>query len=275
MGASLIVLLAILFLAGACSRQNTQPSSGRGTKASGPRVRAKVLTYHVEVPSRKLAARMKIAIHGDLARSGEEIDRWRLINTRQQTVTFVDTIGKTWRVEPFQTLVAQRRALMQKPMTSNVPQAALKRTGKTAEYGGVRTEEYLIQLGGYRRSLAIGSISGVPANLFPLFVASESMEDERAGVMAGVFPQLLSFKGFPVHDRSELPYGKGMLIIDKRLLSVTDEEVPAAWFEIPKEFEQTGVKAPAAGRPGASSPRSGQGVPAAGSRSSATTRKSP
>ena len=238
-----------------------------------PQVRATVITVQTNLQPANRTLRHLIVVADGRARSLNELDRWRLIDLNAQTVTFVDDIAKSYRIEPLASIVEKRRAAMTPAPPEGVPNAQLVSTGVRRQVLNVVASQLVIQAGAYRRELWIASSRGVPENLFATMYASEPLRSSFAPMMRNVDAALSNLRGFPFADHSELPYGKSKMIIDRNVVAIEERNVPASWLNVSRAYKE--VKAPAAGRPPASSPPPSQRTPAAESQSSATSQRTP
>ena len=201
-----------------------------------PQIAATVLTIQTNLQPQNKSFTHSIVIANGHARSGDEVDRWRLFDVDNKRVTFVDDISKTFYVED------------SGPPLSGQPRAAvLQPTGAKKVIQGVEASQYLTRLGGYQRELWIGSPAQIPPQLFGMIDAS--------------FAKL---PGFPLVDHAELPYGNTRLLVDRSVVKIEQKNVPQSWISVPSDYKE--VTAPAASRPPASSRPPGQSTPTAGSR---------
>lgn len=177
------------------------PVQQRGV-AAAPQVRATVITIRTTVEPAKQTTTHTIAIRGDLARSTDELDVWRLFDVKKGTVTIVDEIAKTVRTEP---VAAQR--------------VTLAATGRKRPLLGVEAEESLIQTGAYRRELWIAKHPAIPDRLYSMLQP------------IGAPP------GFPMLDRTEMPYGKASKFsVERMVVAIGEKDVPQAMFEVPRRY---------------------------------------
>ena len=259
-------------LAAACRKPVQQPQA-RPTANAEPQVRATVVTVQTTLQPAKKTLTHQIVIAGERVRSMDDIDRWRLIDLRQNTVTFVDDITRSYRTESLAALVNKRRQAMAEEAPRGVRPAEFISTGAQRVMQNVPTSQSVIRAGGYQRQLWMANHPALPANLFSVLYASEPIRSRYAPVLKNVDAALINLRGFPFVDHAELPYGKAKLVIDRTVTSIEQRDIPAKWLNVNPRY--TEVKEPAAGRPPASSPRPNQKTPAAESRSSATAQRTP
>lgn len=218
-----------------------------------PQVRATVITIRTIVQPSNETSVHTIVIGKEVARSTNEVQRWRLFDFKKNRVLFLDDVDRTYRRETVQSLIARHP---EKPRAELVP------TPERRSILGVTAVKTLIQIGGYQRELWIGEHPAIPPQLFAMMEASEG----RPSLLTAV-------RGFPLADHSELPYGTEKFVADRAVVSVVSRDVPASILQIPRGYRD--VTAPAAGRPPASSPPRDQTTPAAESPPSATDRTAP
>jgi hypothetical protein len=225
-------------------------------RAAVPRIEARVLVVNtVELPKKRGFEWLVVVTPDQLVRFGDECDRFRIFDMKNRTVTFVDTIAKTWKRASFESLVADRRKLLSTPMPAEITPATYAATANLARFSGIVARQHLLTLGGYRRELWMPSTSIAPEGLFAIAFATEPIAETYAGVMDEAFDDLMQLRGFPVLDRSEMPFNGQQYVVERRIVSVGVRSVPAAWFQIPPDYTDLTPrpKAPAVGRPAASS----------------------
>lgn len=222
-----------------------------------PQVRATVVSVQTRTTPENKTRAYPIVIAGDRARSMNEVDRWRLIDLKQNNVTFVDDIAKTYRTMAIRTLIEKR--------PRNVL-ARLTVAGATRSIQGVTARQWNASLHAYRRELWIGEHPSVPSNLYAVLEAADD-------VPAPVDEAIISMRGFPLAEHAELPYGKSKMVLDREVVKIEQRDVPQSWLNVPSKYKD--VTTPAAGRPPVSSPPPSPGTPAAGSPPSSTTQKTP
>jgi hypothetical protein len=233
--------LVALIAAAACSKPIARLPQRAINAALEPTVPATVITIRTSLQPQNRAITHSIVIANNRARSDNDLDRWRLFNLEDNTITYVDDLAKTYYTLPF---------------TPGQPGAAVIHTGAKRVLQGVETSQFLIRAGAYQRELWIGAPNNVPQQLF--------------GMMNAEFAQI---RGFPLIDHAELPYGKSKLVVDNAVVKIEQKNVPLSLLNVRSEY--TGVKAPGESRPPASSPPRGRNTPEAGSRSFSTSQTAP
>ena len=176
-------------------------------------------------PSNKKIAH-SLVIAGGRARSGDELDQWRLFDLKANNVTYVDAIARTYRTEPIAALVQRHRASLAAAMPDYIPRAQVVSSG-----GRV-----VIRAGGYARQLTIQQHPLIPPNLYSWMVASDPSASPYAPMMKSVDEALLNVRGFPFADHAELALDGKKLAVDRNVVKVEQKNVDAEWLQIPKGF---------------------------------------
>ncbi|HVT43884.1 MAG TPA: hypothetical protein VMT00_05790 [Thermoanaerobaculia bacterium] len=204
--------------------------------AEGPKVRAKVLTIRTTIHPEGKALLHQAVFAGDVIRLGSEVDHRRLFNVREQTVTFVDDIEKTYRTVRLADLVRERQQTLAAPMPVAVAPAQFVDSGTVGEISGFAVRRYVLRLGSYHRELWLSQDEIVPEAFFPLMISSEPISEPFAGVMGDAFRELIQLRGYPVLDQSRMKFGDQTLQIERKLEKVEEKMIPAAWVQVPREY---------------------------------------
>jgi hypothetical protein len=214
-----------------------QPAKQVAKPSAQPQVRATVVTIQTKIEPGNKSFTTVLVIAGDLARSLDELDHWRLYDTKKNSVTFVDEIAKTSHTESFAALSAARRAADAKPLPDSLPRAELAITSNHRSLQNADAKLSVIRLGGYQRQLWIAQHPLIPTGLFAMMIASRPQLTEAEGVMRAADDALLDVRGFPLADHAELPYGKGRMIVDREVEKIEQKNVPLSLFSIPSASE--------------------------------------
>jgi hypothetical protein len=263
--------VGLLVLALACKPVKMPPRLA----APEPKVRAIVVTIRTNVDPPKKTFVHSLVIAGNRARSGDEVDAWRLFDLDKQQVTYVNDVTKTYRTESLAALLRRRAEVMSQPLAPEIPTAQFAVTGAKRVINGVEASQSVIRSGGYVRELWIGEHPQIPPGLFAMMNASVPASSPIAPMMRQADAALISVRGFPLVDRSELPMGDRRIVVEHSVIKVEQRDIPASWLNVRSSYKDETVKAPAARPPSSSSPPPGQTTPATGSQSSATTRTTP
>jgi hypothetical protein len=232
---------AILFLV-ACAPSAPPPAQS----SNEPKIHATVVTIQTTIqPANKTFTHTHF-IANNRARSGDEVDEWRLIDFAGKRVTFVDDLMKTYRSESFEDVVALRKAGMARSVPDGMPRAQFSVTGAQKTLQGVVARQLIIRLGAYQRELWIASHPLIPEGLFAMLQASDPASSPLAGVMRGVDEALLDVKGFPIADHAELPYENQKMVVDNTVVKIEQRDVPASWLNVSTAYKA--LKPPPAGK---------------------------
>jgi len=239
----LTLTIAALLLAIGC-----QKSTSRAPRPSGePAVRATVATIRTTVQPANKTYVHALMVANDLARSGDEVDQWRLFDLKKQQVTFIDDVAKTYRVASLAAVTKEHRDAYGKQPAPELPLATWTATGAKKTVNGFEATQAIVKLGGYQRELWIAEKTPLPAQLFALMRASEPAPSPVAGVANAIDEALLNVRGFPVADHAELPYDNKKLVVDHAVVKVEQKELPASWFAVPRGYRDISPLAPQGG----------------------------
>ncbi|HEY0139260.1 MAG TPA: hypothetical protein VGF48_00110 [Thermoanaerobaculia bacterium] len=234
----LIVVLAILCVT--CKRAPEKPATPAA--GAGPQVRATVVTIRTTIAPADRTFEHTLVIANDRARHTGEQDSWRLYNLKERRVTFVDDVAKTHRTEPLSAMTRSRQAALAAALPPHYPRVALRPTNETRPLLGITAKQSVIELGAYKRQLWIGNHPAIPDELFAMMQLSDPPSSPLAPMMKNADAALSSVRGFPLLDRSEIKYGKTEHVVERTVLAVAQEDVPAALLEVPRGYEDVTPK---------------------------------
>jgi len=242
----LTLTIAAIALAIGCQKpKQAVPHAGE------PQVRATVVTIRTTIQPANRNYVHALMVAKDVARSGDEVDQWRLFDLKKQQVTFVDDIAKTYRTASLDSLTKEHRDAYAQPPAPELPVAQWIASGAKKTIGGYEATQAIVRMGGYQRELWIAEKSPLPPELFAYMRASEPAPSPIAGVARAVDDALLKVRGFPVADHAELPFDNKKLVVDRTVVKVEQKELPASWFGVPRGYRDVTpppVTAPAANR---------------------------
>jgi hypothetical protein len=218
------------------------------TKTGGPKVRATVVTIETRLQPSNKTLTHTLVIANDRARSDDELDSWRLFDLKENRVTFVDDVARTYRVETLDSLLARRRTTDDGSLPEGLPSARFATTAARQTLQGVETTQALLTLGSYRRELWVGNHPSIPPQLFAMMAGSESRSSALAGLATAAESSLLNLRGFPLAEHSELPYDDNRkLVVDRTVTHIEQKDVPAAFLNVSSDYKQLpALPAPAA-----------------------------
>jgi hypothetical protein len=229
--------LAIFVVAVCISCKQAPPPKQARPASAGPQVAATVVTIRTNVEPGKKTHTHALVVIGDRARSTGELDTWRLFDTEKDTVTFVDDVAKTYRVEKLQDEVKQRRSALAASLPPHYPRLQLRRTGTKKPLQGVNAEQSVIEGKGYRRELWLAEHPSIPRRLFAMMHASERPSSPLAPMMRPVDEALLSTRGYPLVDRAEITYGNQKMVVDRTVVSIEKKQVAETALTIPRDYK--------------------------------------
>ncbi|HEX8171878.1 MAG TPA: hypothetical protein VF824_15175 [Thermoanaerobaculia bacterium] len=234
---------AALLLLIVCVSCKPAPKPAATRAASGPQVRATVVTIKTTIQPENRTTTHTLVIAGNRARSTDEHDTWRLFDTKANTVTFVDDIAKTIRTEPLAAIVKRRRETLAKTLPPHYPRAQLVRAGARRAIAGVNAEQSVITAGAYRRELWLAEHPSIPRGLFAMLHASDVLSSPLAPMMRVADDALVATRAFPMLDHAELAIGKEKMVIDRAVVSVEQRDVPEAMVTAPKGYRDVTPRA--------------------------------
>jgi hypothetical protein len=218
------------------------PARTPATSSSEPKIHATVVTIRTIIQPANKTYTHTLFIANDLARSGDEVDEWRLFDFAQKQVTFVDDLTKTYRIEPFADVIASHKAAVAKSGADGMPRAQLTVTNAQKTLQGLSAKQSIIRLGGYQRELWIASHPLIPRGLFAMMQASDPVSSPFAGVTRAVDDALLDVQGFPLADHAELPYENQKLVVDNSVVKIEQRDVPASWLKVEADYKNTSIR---------------------------------
>jgi hypothetical protein len=215
-----------------------------------PQVRATVVTIRTTIARDETTRDHTLVIANGRARATNELDMWRLFDTKNNTVTFVDDIEKTVRTEPLAKLIAARRKVNESALPSHYPRVTFERTNEAKAVAGANATRHVVELGAYRRELWMAEHPAIPRGLFAMMHASEVPSSPLAPLARALDEALMTTRGFPLIDHSEVPLANAKLVVDRTVVSVAQRDVPEAMLAIPKGYKDLTPKpAPPPPRP--------------------------
>jgi hypothetical protein len=232
-----------LILALLCAACKPAPQKPATPVAAGPTIRATVVTVRTTIQPGSRMVNHTIVIVGDRARSTAEHDTWRLFDTKEKTVTFVDDIARTIRTESLETLVKRRRDATDGDLPAHYPSARFVPGSETKTLLGVTAHLFVIESGAYRRELWLAQHPSIPRGLFAMMRVAEPPSSPLAPMMRKVDDALAEVDDFPLLDHAEVTYGEKKSIVDRAVVSVQQRDVPQTEIVIPTGYRDVSPKA--------------------------------
>lgn len=225
-----------VLLAAAIAACDRAPRQSAVSADGGPKVSAVEVTIRTTLQPGNRTQQHAIVIAGDRARDTSERDVRRLFDTKSSTVTFVDEIEKTSRTEALASIIAARRKTNREVLASFYPRAKVTKGEAVRRIQGGEARETAIEVGGYRRSLWLAAVPGVPTELFAMMYVTRPPTSPLAPIMRAADEAIAEAKGFPMADRAEVTAGKDTFVVEHRVISVARREVPQSLFVVPRGF---------------------------------------
>jgi len=232
---ALPIVLAVA-LCVSCKQRPQQPAR-QAAPAAGPQVRATVLTVRTTIQPGDKTHTHTVVIAKGRARSTAEHDAWRLYDTNAKTITLVDDVARTFRVEQLEDALQQRRAALAGSLPTHYPRMTLVHTRERRPILGVSAEEHLISNAGYKRQLWLAEHPAVPRGLFAMMQAGERASSPLAPITRAAEESLLAVRGFPFLDRSEITYGNQKMVVERTVTALEERQVPASQIEVPRGYK--------------------------------------
>lgn len=227
-----ILVLLLAAVVAACDRS---PRPGPSA-ASGPQVPAVVVTIRTTLQPQNRVQQRAIVIVGERARDTSERDVWRIVDTKERSVTFVDDVAKTHRTERLASLVDKRKKVDAQALASFFPRAKVRTSAAVRRIEGRDARETAIEAGGYTRSLWFSTVDGIPAELFAMFQVSEPQSSPLAPMMREADEALQATRGFPLLDQATFTAGEEKYAVEHRVVSIERKPVAQSLFEIPRGY---------------------------------------
>jgi hypothetical protein len=214
--------------------------------AATPRTRATVVTIETTIQPGNKTTSHTLVIGNGRARSGDELDSWRLYDLANGRVTFVNDVARTFRTVSNAQLEKDRRGALDDPLPDELPRAQIAATNAKKTLQGVAAAQSVVKLGGYTHELWIGQHPLIPPRLYAMMLASEPPSSPLVPVMKNVDEALMKVSGFPLAEHSELVYGKKKMTVDRQVVKIEQRDVPAALLNVRGDYKDVSIKAPAA-----------------------------
>lgn len=263
--------LFLAFIAIACAED---PEPARPRKPDGT-VPATVASFAVVTRPQGTESVERIAVaRNGRVRLPDEKGWWRLFDIESHEVITVDEIARTVRSEDFDDVLDRLRTRARQ--SSDAPVLRTSRVEDNVEtVAGYRASMVRAVMGrGYEREMWVSDRTLIHSDLFLLLLATDAVQDEDLPSLRSLIELLDGLEGYPVIDRSRMELDGVEYQIERRLITVADQEVPAGWFEIP-EWAEVELRALPVGRQPAASPLAGQNARGGESRSSGSGRTDP
>ncbi len=228
----------------------TPERGARSPIRSEPSVQATVVTIQTTIQPENRTYAHSLVIGTDRARSGDEVDRWRLFDFVNGRVTFVDDVARTYRIESVESLRDTLQQSMSQDLAAGIPRVAVVKTGASRVIQGAEATQVVFRAGSYVRELWIADHPAIPPGLFAMMTASAPPASALAPMMQNADETLLAAVGFPLADHAEITYGDKKLNVDHTVVKIEKRAVPRSWLNVPSSYQDVtpkpNVEAPAA-----------------------------
>jgi hypothetical protein len=259
-----IIAAAVVLLFAASCRRPPEGAPAAPASRTEPSVEARVFTLRTTITPAREEIVEQIFVVDRRVRAGGAGDEWRLFDLDARTITFVDDVARSYRTRTLDELMSERQRLVLQPIPSHFPRATFAATPNRRRIEGHDARQFVIRMGGYVRELWMSVEPLIDPLFFRMYVVSEPLAEESAGVSRDVQRALVSISGFPLLETSRMKYGEEELEIERILVKVEQQKVPERVFAIPPEYADESLPTEsAADRQGASSPRRGRNARAA------------
>ena len=244
------LLVAAMLLLAAC-----QPRQARRAVRGEPAIEATVITIQTTIQPQNRTFTHALVIGEDKARSGDEVDRWRLFDFKNGNVTFVDEITKTYRTESVPSLLAAARTAASQPLPAGLPSVTVTRTGVLRMMQGAEAMQIVMRAGTYAREVWVARHPSIPPQLFSMMLASAPPSSKLSAMTRSANDALLASDGFPLADHSEIAYDDKKLTVDHNVVRIERKNVPQSWLTISAEYRDVTPKPAPPQPPAAKRPR--------------------
>lgn len=267
-----VLLVALAGLAAATCSRPAPPAPPPAAVPTPATIDATVITLRVVSQPGSETTRHELLVANGKVRSTDEIDRWRLFDTRDDTVTYVDDITRTFRRETRQDLLDRyARELAAAP---RMPAAAVvEHEEVTRTVDGYAARGLGIRLGAFERELWITGGLPIDPTFFSLYSDAEPLDPDGIRAMRAAITALDRVRGFPVVDHVRFDSGERSIDVETTVESVGTRSISAARLRVPNGYREI-TESPAGPR-SSSSPRSDRSTPKEESRPSAKGRNTP
>lgn len=234
-----VFALLVLLLAG-CGKGET-PVTDTSIEPHPDAVQTLMLTYETVIMPDNRTVRFQVASDGNLVRLGNETETWRLFDTRNRTITFVDQTAGTATVVSFDDAVAEmnRKLAGVEVPTEGAPTVSVVE-GPGEPQKGHPTHRVFVEFGSFSRELLLSKDLLLPGEFFAMKVATDPHDARYASIMKDILPVLVRQNGTLLSEtnRLDLPDGEPVSATTK-LVSVTTIQLSKKAFALPDNITVT------------------------------------
>lgn len=221
-------------------------SCGKGEKAESPApppaddaVQALMLTYETVIMPEQKSIRFQVASDGAFVRLGNETENWRLFDTKNETITFVDQTSGIATEVTFQDALAERTRMLAAAPVEGAPSASIVE-GPGEPERGHPTHRVHIKVGTYSREIVLSTDRLLPDEFFAMKIATDPLDSRYASIMKDVMPVLVRQTGTLLSETNQLTFEEGEPITaTTTLVSVTTIQLSRKAFSVPDNISVT------------------------------------
>jgi len=207
-----------------------------------------MLTYETTIGPDNQTARVQVASDGTFVRLGNETERWRLFDTKNRTITFVDQTAGTATEVTFDRALADLTAKLAETPVEGTPTASVVE-GPGEPERGHPTHRVMITVGSFSREILLSKDLLLPGEFFAMKAVTDPVDPRYAPILKEVLPVLVRQNGTLLSETNRLEIENGEPVsATTKLVSVTTVQLSRMAFQLPDNINVTKVEteAPAA-----------------------------
>jgi hypothetical protein len=230
-----IVLVTSLLLGGvllsSCAQKETAETPAP-PQTPPDAIQTLMLTYETELGP-ETSARFQVASDGTFVRLGNETEKWRLFDTKNRTITFVDqTAGTATEVTFDEALGELNRKLAEIPAEGAPTATVVEGPGEPER--GHPTHRIRVDVGSFSREITLSKDLLLPGEFFAMKVITDPLDPRYAPILKDVVPVLVRQNGTLLSETSRLEVEGGEPVTaTTKLVSVTTVQLSRKAFELP------------------------------------------
>lgn len=233
----ILVTILVLLLAPACKKteeaETTAPPEARDS------VEALMLTYETTISPDNQSVRFQVASDGTFVRLGNETEKWRLFDTKNRTIVFVDQTAGTATEVSYDDAITERTAMLGEVSPEGAPTATITE-GPGEPDKGQPTHRVDIAVGNFTRQLILSENTLLPGEFFAMKLVTDPVDSRYASILKDVMPTLLRQNGTLLSETNTLKISDTESITaTTKLLSVTMIQLSRKAFDVPDNVTLT------------------------------------
>jgi len=213
----------------------TKPEKAEAPQPAAPpdALQALMLTYETVVMPDNKSVRFQVASDGTFVRLGNESGNWRLFDTKNRTITFVDQAAGTVSTVGFDQALAGRMKQLAESPTEGMPTAKVTE-GPGEPERGHPTQRVNIEVGKFSREIVLSTDVLLPGEFYAMKVVTDPLDPRYASIMKDVLPVLVRQNGTLLSETNRLEMENGEPITaTTKLVNVTTVQLSRKAFEVP------------------------------------------